>query len=87
MTENPEFGRLWKTEEVALYLGVEKKAVYKARDESGLPAIKINGSWRYKPSSVRSWVDGQERGTISREASAVPPVRSVRPPQQLQLLP
>lgn len=76
MTENedPNFERLWTVREVATFLHVSEKAVYRARRERGLPVVEVGGSLRFRPSSVREWAADHE--TVTKVEYQV---RSARP--------
>lgn len=57
---NDEIETLWRVQDVARFLRVSTKAVYKARSDQGLPAIMIGGQLRFLPSSVHLWAAEQE---------------------------
>lgn len=57
---NQGFEPLWKADEVAAYLNVPISAVHRARKTEGLPALRVGGTFRFQPSSVRAWVAERE---------------------------
>ncbi len=46
--------------EVALYLHVTERTVYRFVREHTMPAYKLGGSWRFKPEQVEAWMEGQK---------------------------
>ncbi len=57
--------------EVAAYLRIPHSTVYKLTQDQKLPAFKVGKHWRYKRSSLQSWIDEQEGKNI--EHSAISP--------------
>ena len=57
--------------EVAEYLRIPLSTVYKLTQDQKLPAFKVGKHWRYKRSSIQSWIDEQEGKKI--EHSAISP--------------
>ncbi|NPV42308.1 MAG: helix-turn-helix domain-containing protein [Anaerolineae bacterium] len=43
--------------EVAKYLRIPLSTVYKLTQDQKLPAFKVGKHWRYKRSSIQSWID------------------------------
>ena len=62
--------RLWRVEDVARYLGVHERTVYR------LPVryLKIGGARRYDPADVRQYLE-QEATDRRRRMGNVPPAR------------
>ena len=46
--------------EVALYLNVTERTVYRFVRENKMPAYKLGGSWRFKSAQVEAWMEGQK---------------------------
>ncbi|NIP47371.1 MAG: helix-turn-helix domain-containing protein [Gammaproteobacteria bacterium] len=46
--------------EVALYLNVNEKTVYRLAQRNELPGFKVAGAWRFRPEDIRRWVEGQK---------------------------
>lgn len=46
--------------EVAGYLNVDEKTVYRLAKRGELPGFKVAGSWRFKRSDLDSWIDQQK---------------------------
>lgn len=45
--------------EVASYLKVAEKTIYRLASSKKLPGFKIGGIWRFKTSEVEKWVNEQ----------------------------
>lgn len=49
---------LLTADELAQYLKINRRTVYRMLDAGELPfALKIKGSWRFKMSDISSWLD------------------------------
>ncbi|KNX40409.1 Helix-turn-helix domain protein [Roseovarius tolerans] len=46
--------------EVAGYLNLDEKTVYRLAKRGDLPGFKVAGSWRFKRSDLDSWIDQQK---------------------------
>lgn len=47
--------------EVASYLNVDEKTVYRLAKRGDLPGFKVAGAWRFKRSDLDSWIDLQKK--------------------------
>jgi excisionase family DNA binding protein len=47
--------------DVALYLNVDDKTVYRLAKRGELPGFKVAGAWRFKRSDLDSWIDHQKQ--------------------------
>lgn len=45
--------------EVAEYLKVNERTVYRMATASKLPAFKVGGSWRFKQAEIERWIKEQ----------------------------
>ena len=50
--------------DVAAYLNVVEKTVYRLAKRGDLPGFKVAGTWRFKPSDVDEWIDLQKKATV-----------------------
>ena len=50
--------------EVAEYLKLTEKTVYRLTAEGKIPGFKVGGSWRFKRSEIEKWIDAE----LNREA-------------------
>lgn len=48
--------------EVAEYLKVNERTIYRLAASSGLPAFKVGNSWRFKRSELEAWIKSQQCG-------------------------
>jgi len=46
--------------EVAAYLKLTEKTAYRLAAEGKLPGFKIGGSWRFKISDIKEWIEKQK---------------------------
>lgn len=58
MDENSEY---LTSMEVAALLRIPLSTVYKLTQDQRLPAFKVGKHWRYKKSSIKTWIDQQEQ--------------------------
>lgn len=47
--------------DVAGYLNVDEKTVYRLAKRGDLPGFKVAGSWRFKRSDLDAWIDQQKQ--------------------------
>lgn len=45
--------------EVAGYLRVDEKTVYRLAKRGDLPGFKVAGTWRFRKSDIDGWIEGQ----------------------------
>ena len=46
--------------EVATYLNVNEKTVYRLAQRRALPGFKVAGAWRFRPEDIEGWVRSQK---------------------------
>jgi excisionase family DNA binding protein len=46
--------------DVADYLNVDEKTVYRLAQRGGLPGFKAAGTWRFKREDIDSWIEQQK---------------------------
>ena len=46
--------------EVAAYLNVNEKTVYRLVQRRELPGFKVAGAWRFRPEDIEGWVHTQK---------------------------
>ncbi len=51
--------------QVATYLNVNQKTVYRLAQRHELPGFKVAGTWRFLPSDLESWVQRRKLETGS----------------------
>lgn len=47
--------------DVAEYLNVDAKTVYRIVKRGDLPGFKVGGTWRFKKSDIDEWVEKQKQ--------------------------
>jgi excisionase family DNA binding protein len=50
---------LWTVREVAEFLRLSTKTVYRLSAEGRLPCVKLGGSLRFMPNRIRAWASGE----------------------------
>ena len=54
--------------DVAVYLNVDEKTVYRLAQKGDLPGFKVAGTWRFKREDIDDWIEQQkERAADKRE--------------------
>lgn len=55
MSENNE--NLLTVKEIASYMKINERTIYKLAKEKQIPALKIGGTWRFNRSVIDKWVN------------------------------
>lgn len=63
--------RLWNVQEVASYLRMSTKWVYRFAATGRLPCCHVGGARRFEPEAIRAWARVQQSGAPVRPAPAV----------------
>jgi excisionase family DNA binding protein len=50
--------------EVAGYLNVVEKTVYRLAQRGELPGFKVAGTWRFKTRDIDEWIERQKRAAL-----------------------
>jgi excisionase family DNA binding protein len=53
--------------EVATYLNVDEKTVYRLAQRGELPGFKVAGTWRFKRGDIDRWIEERKIAAIGRE--------------------
>lgn len=67
--------RAMTVREVADYLNVNEKTVYRLAQRRELPGFKVAGAWRFRRADIDSWIEQQKE---AGEPAASPSDRSRR---------
>ena len=51
--------------EVAEYLKINERTVYRMATANKLPAFKVGGSWRFKQAEIERWIKEQSNSKSS----------------------
>ena len=54
--------------QVAEYLQVNERTVYRMASANKLPAIKVGGSWRFKQSELEQWIEDHHNQAGDKES-------------------
>lgn len=52
--------------EVATYLRVNEKTVYRLAQVGGIPGFKVAGAWRFRRQDIDLWIEQQQRQASRR---------------------
>ena len=47
--------------EVATFLAVDEKTIYRLAQRGKLPGFKVAGTWRFQLRDIQGWIDEQKR--------------------------
>jgi excisionase family DNA binding protein len=47
--------------EVAAFLSVDEKTIYRLAQQGKLPGFKVAGTWRFQLHDIQEWIDRQKR--------------------------
>lgn len=56
--------------EVAEYLKVAERTIYRLAGARKLPAFKVGGSWRFARADIDEWIKRQTKGTSGAKTPA-----------------
>ena len=51
--------------DVAGFLAVDEKTIYRLAQQGKLPGFKVAGTWRFQPQDIQGWIDRQKAGAQS----------------------
>lgn len=57
--------------EVAGYLNVDEKTIYRLAKRGELPGFKVAGTWRFKKDDIDQWIEERKRGSVSGDSEGV----------------
>jgi excisionase family DNA binding protein len=55
----------WRVRQVADYLSVNDRTVYRMAERGELPAFKVGDAWRFRRDDIDAWIDRQQRERAS----------------------
>ena len=53
--------------QVAEYLKVNERTVYRMANAKKIPAFKVASSWRFKLSEIEKWIENQHNQSVKQE--------------------
>lgn len=63
----PSEAEILTIRQVADYLQVTERTIYRLAAASGIPAFKVGGSWRFRKADIDAWIATQTHPAESRE--------------------
>lgn len=67
MPANSTEGEILTIKEVADYLKVTERTIYRLAGAKKIPAFKVGGTWRFSRIDIDSWIRQQSTGKPERE--------------------
>lgn len=58
--------------EVATYLNVDEKTVYRLAQRGELPGFKVAGTWRFKRGDIDRWIEERKAAAITGDVHVAP---------------
>ena len=55
--------------DVAEYLKVTERTLYRLAQEGRIPAFKVGASWRFKRADIDTWIENQKPNAKERDGS------------------
>ena len=69
---NPAAASVMTVKEVAEYLRVNQRTVYRLAVDRKLPGFKVGATWRFKRADIDLWIDAQAADPMPSQAAASP---------------
>jgi excisionase family DNA binding protein len=63
----PDMDEIMTLEEVAAYLKVTPRTIYRMLDESQIPAFKIRGTWRFRKDEIEAMTRNNYGGELPQK--------------------
>ncbi len=60
--------KIMSTKEVARYLGVHEKNIYRLARDRRIPGTKLGGKWVFPKHLIDEWIDSNARANFDPEA-------------------
>ncbi len=67
--------RAMTVREVADYLNVDHKVIYRLLSTHALPGFKVAGTWRFKRADIEAWIEERKQlsGPVEKRRAATAP--------------
>jgi excisionase family DNA binding protein len=69
MPPNSSEGEILTIKEVADYLKVTERTIYRLAGAKKIPAFKVGGTWRFSRVDIDGWIKRQSDGAASERAA------------------
>jgi excisionase family DNA binding protein len=63
-------GEILTIREVAAYLKVTERTIYRLAAEKKIPAFKVGGTWRFPRSEIDQWIRQQTSAALMNDADS-----------------
>lgn len=57
----PKANQALTVRDVAAYLNVDEKTIYRLAQRGELPGFKVAGAWRFQSADLQRWIEGRKR--------------------------
>jgi len=57
--------------DVAAYLNVDEKTIYRLAQRGELPGFKVAGAWRFQSADLQRWIDQRKRLSAKQKGKDV----------------
>lgn len=64
MPESMLNGEVLTLKEVAAYLKVDDRTIYRLAASKNIPAFKVGGTWRFRKADIDEWIEAQVQGSV-----------------------
>lgn len=64
--------------DVAAYLNVDEKTIYRLAQRGEIPGFKVAGAWRFKKNDIDAWIEARKADATSETLEDEPPKRALR---------
>jgi len=58
--------------DVAGFLAVDEKTIYRLAQQGKLPGFKVAGTWRFQLQDIQGWIDAQKVALKANKATELP---------------
>jgi len=67
----PKTNQALTVRDVAAYLNVDEKTIYRLAQRGELPGFKVAGAWRFQSVDLQRWIDQRKRLSAKPKAKGV----------------
>ncbi len=67
----PKTNQALTVRDVAAYLNVDEKTIYRLAQRGELPGFKVAGAWRFQSADLQRWIDQRKRVSAKPKGKGV----------------
>lgn len=67
----PKTNQALTVRDVAAYLNVDEKTIYRLAQRGELPGFKVAGAWRFQSVDLQRWIDQRKRVSAKQKGKSV----------------